>query len=183
MSQVSSDNEPLKPQELGSAMKVKKPSQKQLFEEAQARKAGAKAHADWLKKQEEEKEASAERRRAFEREKFMKRVEKETRRVVNLAEVPTRKQLEDFLPTMPCESNREHDAVMHISDFMGKEDGMKDYHMHMNEGRKDLHKYNAKLNKHNAIDAENAKYMAAMSRIHGYAAPAALGGKFAAKIR
>ena len=62
MSQASqvSDNEPLKPQELGSKVKVKKPSQKQLFEEAQARKAGAAAVAEWRKKCEaEEEEASA----------------------------------------------------------------------------------------------------------------------------
>jgi hypothetical protein len=192
MSQASqvSDNEPLKPQELGSKVKVKKPSQKELFAEAAARKAGAAAVAEWRKKCEAEEEAKAAERRRIEKEKEKERQREErlqAKAKVNVEYVAVgdvkRKTLEDFLPQIASEGNATITAAMEISDFRNGEEQKAEYDRLLNESRKKMSNYSARLNKMNSIDEANAKYMESMSKTFGYKQTATLGGKFAGKTR
>ena len=161
MSQASqvSDNEPLKPQELGSKVKVKKPSQKQLFEEAQARKAGAAAVAEWRKKCEAEEEEAAALRREKERAKFMKEAEKAKRTLI-VCETSRRKELDDFLPASGDSCSLEHGEKISKKDKDEEGVTAKEYA----KAEKKFHNYNAKLNKKDKIDEANAKYLAAWGK-------------------
>jgi len=194
MSQASqvSDNEPLKPQELGSKVKVKKPSQKDLFAEAAARKAGAAAVAEWRKKCEAEEEAKAAERRRIEKEKEKEKERQREERLQAKAKVNVeyvavgdvkRKTLEDFLPQIASEGNATITAAMEISDFRNGEEQKAEYDRLLNESRKKMSNYSARLNKMNSIDEANAKYMESMSKTFGYKQTATLGGKFAGKTR
>jgi hypothetical protein len=192
MSQVLSDNEPLKPQELGSTVKVKKLSQKQLFQAAAAKKAAEKANADWSKKYEEEKEAKAAERRRIEREEEEKEKERRERLLAAKPKVSVefvaasnvnRKTLGDFLPLMPSEGDLTCTLPMQRDDFGGGEENQAEYNRLLNESRKKMSNYSARLNKMNSIDEANAKYMESMSKAFGYKQTATLGGKFAGKTR
>lgn len=155
MSQLSvSDNEPLKPQELGSTVKVKKPSQKELFAEAAARKAGAAALAAFRAKREAEEAEAAERRREKEREKFMKEAEKAAKTKKILCGGGSGKTLEDFLPESADAAASGVYGVTIDRSEVGYQDAAA-------KASKDCHKYNAKINKKNKIDEENARILAA----------------------
>jgi len=192
MSQVLSDNEPLKPQELGSTVKVKKLSQKQLFQAAAAKKAAEKANAEWSKKYEEEQEAKAAERRRIEREEEEKEKERRERLLAAKPKVSVefvaassveRKTLDDFLPRIASSGNEECCLPLRRADFPGGEENQADYDKIVNESRKKMSNYNARLNKMNSIDEANAKYMESMSKAFGYKQTATLGGKFAGKTR